>query len=252
MQFQRALTVGKLLLGHNLVNLCSLRILPYLTQPDTVTQECGPSLWPLVRRSPRVSGHSGEAAPASLRPRRASRCSHPTPRAAGGSRARGSPPPRSPGRRPGSAPGRSVSDGGASVRPGPPRRAPRLQGRRRFGSSLLRAPRSWALRRWFPSRRGPETARHRHLWVPPQGPGPAGSLRRWLEALSGPAGRSRRSVCQGRRGAPRACAEGPGRAAVSLRGGELGPAVGRSQSRTQGRGSWPGRRPGKAAAGCVC
>lgn len=124
MQFQRALTVGKLLLGHNLVNLCSLRILPYLTQPDTVTQECGPSLWPLVRRSPRVSGHSGEAAPASLRPRRASRCSHPTPRAARGSRARGSPPPRSPGRRPGSAPGRSVSDGGASVRPGPPRRAP--------------------------------------------------------------------------------------------------------------------------------
>lgn len=73
MQFQRALTVGKLLLGHNLVNLCSLRILPYLTQPDTVTQECGPSLWPLVRRSPRVGGHSGEAAPASLRPRRASR-----------------------------------------------------------------------------------------------------------------------------------------------------------------------------------
>lgn len=72
MQFQRALTVGKLLLGHNLVNLCSLRILPYLTQPDTVTQECSPSLWPLVRRSPRVRGHSGEAALASLRPRRAS------------------------------------------------------------------------------------------------------------------------------------------------------------------------------------
>lgn len=118
MQFQRALTVGKLLLGHNLVNLCSLRILPYLTQPDTVTQECGPSLWPLVRCSPRVSGHSGEAAPAS---ESLARCSHPKPRAARGWRARGSPPPRSPGRRPGSAPGRSVSDGGASVRPGPPR-----------------------------------------------------------------------------------------------------------------------------------
>ena len=35
MQFQRALTVGKLLLGHNLVNLCSSLILPYLTQPYT-------------------------------------------------------------------------------------------------------------------------------------------------------------------------------------------------------------------------
>lgn len=242
MQFQRALTVGKLLLGHNLVNLCSLRILPYLTQPDTVTQECGPSLWPLVRRSPRVSGHSGEAAPAS---ESLARCSHPTPRAAGGSRARGSPP------RGARAAVREVPPAGRFQTAEPPF-GPGHRGGRRFRSSLLRAPQSWALRRWFPSRRGPETARHRHLWVPPQGPGPAGSLRRWLEALSGPAGRSRRSACQGRRGAPRACAEGPGRAAVSPRGGELGPAVGRSQSRTQGRGSWPGRRPGKAAAGCVC
>lgn len=235
MQFQRALTVGKLLLGHNLVNLCSLRILPYLTQPDTVTQECSPSLWPLVRRSPRVSGHSGEAAPASLQPRRASRAV--LTRRLGRRGARGHAVLRPRGAR-------------AAVREVPP--AGRFQTAEPPFGPGHRAPQSWALRRWFPSRRGPETARHRHLWVPPQGPGPAGSLRRWLEALSGPAGRSRRSACQGRRGAPRACAEGPGRAAVSPRGGELGPAVGRSQSRTQGRGSWQGRRPGKAAAGCVC
>lgn len=137
MQFQRALTVGKLLLGHNLVNLCSLRILPYLTQPDTVTQECGPSLWPLVRRSPRVSGHSGEAAPAS---ESLARCSHPKPRAAGGSRARGSPP------RGARAAVREVPPAGRFQTAEPP-----------FGPGH-RAPQSWALRRWFPSRRGPETA----------------------------------------------------------------------------------------------
>lgn len=242
MQFQRALTVGKLLLGHNLVNLCSLRILPYLTQPDTVTQECSPSLWPLVRRSPRVSGHSGEAAPAS---ESLARCSHPTPRAAGGSRARGSPP------RGARAAVREVTPAGRFQTAEPPF-GPGHRGGRRFAhrfSARLSPGRSVA---GFHPEGAPRPPRHRHLWVPPQGPGPAGSLRRWLEALSGPAGRSRRSACQGRRGAPRACAEGPGRAAVSPRGRELGPAVGRSRSRTQGRGSWPGRRPGKAAAGCVC
>lgn len=253
MQFQRALTVGKLLLGHNLVNLCSLRILPYLTQPDTVTQECSPSLWPLVRRSPRVSGHSGEAAPASLRPRRASRAvltrrlgrrgarGHAVLRPRGAraavpevppaGRFQTAEPPFGPGHRGGR---RVLRDGAASAH--------------RF-SARLSPGRSVA---GFHPEGAPRPPRHRHLWVPPQGPGPAGSLRRWLEALSGPAGRSRRSACQGRREAPRACAEGPGRAAVSPRGRELGPAVGRSRSRTQGRGSWPGRRPGKAAAGCVC
>lgn len=152
MQFQRALTVGKLLLGHNLVNLCSLRILPYLTQPDTVTQECGPSLWPLVRHSPRVSGHSGEAAPASLQPRRAS--SAVLTRSLGRRGARGHAVLRPRGAR---AAVREVPPAGRFQTAEPPF-GPGHRGGRRFGSLLLRAPRSWALRRWFPSRRGPETA----------------------------------------------------------------------------------------------
>lgn len=52
MQFQRALTVGKLLLGHNLVNLCSIPVLSYLTQPYTLTQDFSPSLWPACKLLP--------------------------------------------------------------------------------------------------------------------------------------------------------------------------------------------------------
>lgn len=237
MQFQRALTVGKLLLGHNLVNLCSLRILPYLTQPDTVTQECGPSLWPLVRRSPRVSGHSGEAAPASLQPRRASSAVLT----------------RSLGRR--GARGHAVL---RPAEPGPPsRKCPRQVGFRRRS---LRSARATA--RLSP--RCSVAGFHPEGAPRPCVTDTCGSLLRaqgrpvlsaggWKRSRGRQVDRAARRVKdaaerhgRAQRGrAARRCPRGGG-------GGELGPAVGCSQSRTQGRGSWPGRRPGKAAAGCVC
>lgn len=49
MQSQRALTVGKLLLGRNLVNLCPILIPPYLTQPYTVSRARSLSLWPACK-----------------------------------------------------------------------------------------------------------------------------------------------------------------------------------------------------------